>query len=60
VALLGGRFAQRYGAPDTVLAGGIGCLLGAAAFALGLGELREAIRPIYRRIGILPPAPETV
>jgi MFS family permease len=57
-ALLAGSLAQRFGAPATLVAAGIGCLCGAAYFALRLEDLRKAIRPIYRRIGILPPVPD--
>jgi MFS family permease len=57
-ALLAGSLAERFGAPATLVAGGVGCLFGAAYFALRLEDLRVAIRPIYRRIGILPPAPD--
>ena len=59
-ALLSGSVAQRYGAPSALAAGGIGCILGAAYFAARLEDLRAAIRPVYRRIGILPPSPDAV
>jgi len=38
----------------TLAFGAVCCVLGAAWFARGLDELREAVRPIYRRMGILP------
>jgi predicted MFS family arabinose efflux permease len=53
-SLLAGGVAERIGAPHTLLAGGIGCVLGAIWFATTLSELRRDIRPIYVRIGILP------
>ena len=53
-SLLAGSMAERFGAPRTLAFGGVCCLLGAAWFARGLEELREAVRPIYRRMGILP------
>jgi MFS family permease len=53
-SLLAGSLAERYGAPKTLLFGGACCLAGSAWFAFGLKDLREAIRPIYRRLGILP------
>ena len=53
-SLLAGSMAERYGAPATLIVGGIFCLAGAGWFALGLDDLRTAIRPIYRRMGILP------
>ncbi len=34
--------------------GGVVCILAAAVFAWQLEAIREHIRPIYRRIGILP------
>jgi len=55
-SLLAGSMADRFGAPRTLIFGGICCLAGAAWFALGLKDLRDAVRPIYRRMGILPPA----
>lgn len=54
-SLLAGAVSERWGAPWTLAAGGACCLIGAAWFASGLEELGDAIRPIYRRIGILPP-----
>jgi MFS family permease len=53
-SLLAGSMAERFGAPRTLLFGGVCCLAGAAWFARGLEELRAAVRPIYRRMGILP------
>jgi predicted MFS family arabinose efflux permease len=53
-SLLAGGVAERIDAPHTLLAGGIGCVLGAIWFATTLSELRRDIRPIYVRIGILP------
>jgi len=37
-----------------VLLGGIGCIAGALWFASERAALREAIRPIYVTMGILP------
>ncbi|MDE2492185.1 MAG: MFS transporter [Elusimicrobia bacterium] len=59
-SLLAGSLAQRFGAPRTLVAGGLCCLAGAAWFARRLGEIRRAIRPIYARLGILPPLVEAV
>jgi len=53
-SLLAGALAARIGAPGTVAVGGVACLAGAAAFARALPALREQIRPIYRRLGIVP------
>lgn len=53
-SLLAGSVAERIGAPYTLLLGGIGCLAGALWFARSLPALRESVRPIYIRKGILP------
>ncbi len=53
-SLLAGRLADGIGAPATLRLAGLCCLAGAGLFGLRLEELREAIRPIYRRMGILP------
>jgi MFS family permease len=53
-SLLAGSVADRIGAPHTLLFGGIGCVLGAFWFATSLPALRRDVRPIYRKIGILP------
>ena len=53
-SLLAGALSARIGAPHTLLMGGVCCLGGAAWFASGLPKLREAVRPIYIRMGILP------
>jgi len=53
-SLLAGTLADLVGAPRTVLLGGVVCLLGALAFSRALPALREEIRPIYVRLGIIP------
>jgi MFS family permease len=53
-SLLAGFLASRMGAPDTLLLGGITCLLGAAVFATRLRALRKLVRPIYVKAGIIP------
>jgi MFS family permease len=53
-SLLAGSLAHRFGAPATLVGGGIGCILGALWFARSLPALRDQVRPIYRRLGILP------
>jgi MFS family permease len=53
-SLLAGALSSRIGAPRTLMIGGVCCLAGAAWFARGLPRLREAVRPIYVRMGILP------
>jgi MFS family permease len=53
-SILAGSVAERIGAPYTLLFGGIGCIVGALWFARSLPALRQDVRPIYRKIGILP------
>lgn len=59
-SLLAGTAASRIGAPNTLLLGGVGCLLGAAWFVRGLPALQQTLRPIYIRLGILPEDTKTV
>ena len=53
-SLLAGSVAERFGAPQTLMVGGLGCILGGLWFFRLLPELREEVRPIYRQKGILP------
>ncbi len=53
-SLAAGWLAQRLGAPTTVLLGGLAVIAAAAAYARRLPALREEIRPIYERLGIIP------
>jgi predicted MFS family arabinose efflux permease len=53
-SLLAGSVAERVGAPTTLMIGGIGCVLGGLWFFRILPALREEVRPIYRKKGILP------
>jgi MFS family permease len=53
-SLLAGTMAHVVGAPYTVIMNGCFVLLGAAWFATRLPAVRNAIRPIYREMGILP------
>ncbi len=53
-SLLGGGLASRIGAPNTLIIGGISCVLGAFIFARKLPELKKMIRPIYVKFGIIP------
>lgn len=59
-SLLAGTLAERIGAPETLLVGGIGCIVGAVWFQLALPRLREFVRPIYISKGILPEVREGV
>jgi predicted MFS family arabinose efflux permease len=53
-SLLAGAVADRIGAPRTIMAGAVACLLGGAWFALRRKKLAEHVRPIYIERGILP------
>jgi hypothetical protein len=46
--------AARIGAPRTVMICGVVCILGAAVFLTQLKSIRQMVRPIYIRLGILP------
>ncbi|HEX2638391.1 MAG TPA: MFS transporter [Gemmatimonadales bacterium] len=52
-SLLAGVLAERLGEPVTIMLGGFACILGAAWFASRLPRLRELVRPIYLRQGIV-------
>jgi len=52
-SLLAGTMANRIGAPHTLLMGGILCICGALWFSRQLPLIREALRPIYTKMGIL-------
>ena len=53
-SLIAGAMASRFGAPNTLIVGGIICAAGAGLFARELPAIRKATRPIYRELGILP------
>jgi MFS family permease len=52
-SLLAGALASRIGVPATIQFGGAACVVGGVAFAFRLPQLRELIRPIYVRQGII-------
>jgi MFS family permease len=56
-SLLAGMGAERIGAQHTLLLGGTACLAGGLLFARRLPSLRDEVRPIYRRLGIIPEPP---
>ena len=53
-SLLAGSLASRLGVAHVVQLAGTMCIMGSMVFAWRLPALRNVIRPIYRRIGILP------
>lgn len=52
-SLVAGILASKFGAPYTVLSGGIICLLGVIVYSKYLPKLRSHIRPVYFKLGIL-------
>jgi MFS family permease len=52
--LLAGSLASKIGAPNTLLLGGTCCVIGALVFVRKVPSLREKIRPIYIKKGIIP------
>ncbi len=52
-SFLAGGLASFLGAPNTLIIGGIVCVLGALIFARKLAELRKMVHPIYVRLGII-------
>jgi MFS family permease len=52
-SLLAGTFAEKIGVPYTLAIGGSLCVLGAAAFAIKIPDMRKNIRPIYVKLGII-------
>ena len=52
-SLLAGGLASSIGAPNTLLIGGVLCILGAGAFARKLPDLRKKVHPIYVKLGII-------
>ncbi|MFH1857807.1 MAG: MFS transporter [Candidatus Omnitrophota bacterium] len=53
-SLLAGSLASKMGAPNTLLFGGTCCVIGGLLFVRQLPSLREEMRPIYIKKGILP------
>jgi MFS family permease len=52
--LLAGVLAARLGAPNTLLIGGVCCILGAVMFARKIPAIKKVLRPVYVKLGILP------
>jgi MFS family permease len=52
-SLLAGGLANKIGAPNTLMIGGISCILGSLMFARKLPLLRQMVRPIYVKMGII-------
>ena len=59
-SLLAGAIAGVIGAPQTLIGGGLVCILGALIFGSKLPILRAAARPVYVEKGILPVVTESL
>jgi MFS family permease len=59
-SILLGFLASRIGTAATILICGVACIGGSLVFSYLLPGLRQAVRPIYVRAGILPAASETM
>ena len=53
-SILAGSVSSAIGAPYTVRIGGAICIVGGIVFAARLPSLRKIVRPIYRKMGIIP------
>ena len=53
-SLIAGAAAARIGAPRTLMIGGSICILGGLWFYTQLPKIRAVVRPIYRKLGIIP------
>jgi MFS-type transporter involved in bile tolerance (Atg22 family) len=54
-SLMSGWLAARIGADNTLLFGGICCIIAAAVYSFMLPAVRKEIRPIYAEKGIMMP-----
>ena len=52
-SLMAGVLASRIGVPNTLIIGGVSCIIGALLFARKLSEIKKMIYPIYIRLGII-------
>ena len=53
-ALAAGTLAERIGPPATLALGGALALAAAFTYWMNLGKIRDAIRPVYQKLGIVP------
>jgi MFS family permease len=55
-ALMAGWMAERIGAPHALALNGLLAMLAAGLYLQQMPAIRRAIAPVYRELGILPPA----
>jgi len=53
-SLMAGTVAGKIGVQNTLLLGAAFCIIGALIFAGKLSQIRAVVRPVYRRMGIIP------
>lgn len=59
-SLLAGWLAKIIGTPATIFAGGVSCIIAAIFFLRKLPELRNIVRPVYVKLGIIPEVAEGI
>ncbi|MBD1884944.1 MFS transporter [Microcoleus vaginatus] len=52
--LVAGGLANYIGAPNTVIIGGIICVIGSIVFTKQLPALKNLVRPLYQKMGLIP------
>jgi MFS family permease len=52
-SLIAGFLAKTIGTPETIAIGGVSCVIGALFFLKKLPELRNIVRPVYEKMGII-------
>lgn len=57
-SLLAGGMAKSIGAPNTLIFGGVSCIIGALLFWKNFGDFKRMIRPVYVKLGIVPDVPD--
>jgi MFS family permease len=53
-SLMAGGLAKIIGAPNTIFVGGVACIIGAIIFYFKLPDLKNIVRPIYVKMGVIP------
>jgi predicted MFS family arabinose efflux permease len=59
-SLMAGVLAERIGAPNTLLLGGMCCIIGGVVFAGKLKILRKQVQQVYARKNIMPEAAQGI
>ncbi len=56
-SFIAGSLASKLGAPETILIGGIVCVLGTVVFSRKLPRFNETVRPVYVKLGLIAGTP---